>query len=149
MYDRILFPTDGSAGVDRATDHAVDAADRYDATLHAIYVVDSDIVNAYPGDEFVSGAEGAEETLAEMGREALAAVEERAAAADVDVVTELLYGVPDEEILDYVDEVDIDLTVMGSKTRPGDYRRMLGSVTERVSRRSIAPVSIVKTTVSE
>lgn len=149
MYDRILFPTDGSAGVDRATDHAVDAADRYDATLHAIYVVDSDIVNAYPGDEFVSGAEGAEETLAEMGREALAAVEERAAAAGVDVVTELLYGVPDEEILDYVDEADIDLTVMGSKTRPGDYRRMLGSVTERVSRRSIAPVSIVKTTVSE
>ncbi|MES3161059.1 MAG: universal stress protein [Halorubrum sp.] len=147
MYDRILFPTDGSKGVDRATDHAIDAADRYDATLHVIYVVDTDIINAYPGDEFVHGAEGAEETLEETGEEALEAVDEQATAAGVDAVTRMIYGVPDEEILRYIDTEDIDLTVMGSKTRPGDYRRMLGSVTERVSRQSTAPVSIVKTTV--
>ncbi|MBP1921419.1 nucleotide-binding universal stress UspA family protein [Halorubrum alkaliphilum] len=149
MYDRILFPTDGSEGVDRATDHAVDAASRYDATLHVLYVVDSDIVTAYSGDEFVSGAEGAEETLTDAGEAALESVAEQAEAADVDVVTHMVHGVPHEEILRYIDEEDIDLTVMGSKTRPGDYRRMLGSVTERVSRQSAAPVSIVKTTVSE
>jgi nucleotide-binding universal stress UspA family protein len=149
MYDRILLPTDGSEGVDRAIDHAVDAAERYDATLHVLYVVDSDVINAYSGDEFVDGAEGAEETLAERGREALDAVSNHAADAAVDVVTDLVYGVPHEEILRYVDEEDIDLTVMGSKARSGDYRRMLGSVTERVSRRSTAPVSIVKTTVAE
>jgi nucleotide-binding universal stress UspA family protein len=149
MYDRILLPTDGSEGVDRAIDHAVDAAERYDATLHVLYVVDSDVINAYSGDEFVDGAEGAEETLTERGREALDAVSNHAADAAVDVVTDLVYGVPHEEILRYVDEEDIDLTVMGSKARSGDYRRMLGSVTERVSRRSTAPVSIVKTTVAE
>ena len=149
MYDRILLPTDGSVGVDRAIDHAVDAADRYDATLHVLYVVDSDVINAYSGDEFVDGSEGAQETLEERGREALDAVAAHAGDAGVDVVTNLVYGVPHEEILRYVDREDIDLTVMGSKTRSGDYRRMLGSVTERVSRRSTAPVSIVKTTVSE
>jgi nucleotide-binding universal stress UspA family protein len=149
MYDRILLPTDGSKGVDRAIDHAVDAADRYGATLHVLYVVDSGIVNAYSGDEFVDGAEGAEETLEERGRESLDAVAAHAEDAGVDVVTELVYGVPHEEILGYIDRADIDLTVMGSKTRSGDYRRMLGSVTERVSRQSASPVSIVKTTVSE
>ncbi len=149
MYDRILLPTDGTEGVDRATDHAIDAASRYDATLHVLYVVDSDIVNAYSGDEFVSGAEGAEETLRDAGEAALEAVAEQADAADVDVVTHMVHGVPHEEILRYVDEEDVDLTVMGSKSRPGGYRRMLGSVTERVSRQSAAPVSIVKTTVSE
>jgi len=149
MYDRILLPTDGSEGVDRAIDHAVDAADRYDATLHVLYVVDSDVINAYSGDEFVDGAEGAEETLEERGREALDAVAAHAGDAGVDVVTDLVYGVPHEEILRYADREDIDLTVMGSKTRSGDYRRMLGSVTERVSRRSTGPVSIVKTTVAE
>ncbi len=149
MYDRVLFPTDGSEGVDRATDHAIDAADRYDATLHVLYVVDSEVINAYSGDEFVSGAEGAEETLEQTGREAIEAVAERASAAGVDVETALVYGVPHEAILEYVDGEDIDLTVMGSKTRPGQYRRMLGSVTERVSRQSVAPVSIVKTTVSD
>jgi nucleotide-binding universal stress UspA family protein len=149
MYDRILLPTDGSAGVDRAIDHAVDAADRYGATLHVLYVVDSDVVNAYSGDEFVDGSEGAEETLEERGREALDAVASHAADAGVDAVTELVYGVPHEAILEYIEDADIDLTVMGSKTRSGNYRRMLGSVTERVSRQSAAPVSIVKTTVSE
>jgi nucleotide-binding universal stress UspA family protein len=147
MYDHVLLPTDGSVGVDRATDHAIDAADRYDATLHVLYVVDSDVVNAYSGDEFVDGAEGAEETLEETGREALDAVAERARDAGAETVTALRYGVPHEEILRYADEEDVDLTVMGSKTRSGDYRRMLGSVTERVSRQSPGPVSIVKTTV--
>ena len=147
MYDNVLLPTDGSVGVDRAIDHAIDAADRYDATLHVLYVVDSDVVNAYSGDEFVDGAEGAEETLEETGREALDAVAERARDAGVETATALRYGVPHEEILRYADEADVDLTVMGSKTRSGDYRRMLGSVTERVSRQSPAPVSIVKTTV--
>lgn len=149
MYDRILLPTDGSEGVDRAIDHAIDAADRYGATLHVLYVVDSDVVNAYSGDEFVDGAEGIEETLAERGRDALEAVSAHAADAGVDTVTDLVYGTPHEEILRYIDGEDIDLTVMGSKTRSGDYRRMLGSVTERVSRRSTGPVSIVKTTVPE
>ncbi|WP_435075315.1 universal stress protein [Halorubrum sp. HHNYT27] len=148
MYDRILLPTDGTEGVDRAIDHAVDAADRYDATLHVLYVVDSDIVNAYSGDEFVDGSEGAAETLEDRGRDALDAVAAHAADAGVDTVTTLVYGVPHEEILRYIDEEDIDLTVMGSKRRSGNYRRMLGSVTERVSRRSVSPVSIVKTTVS-
>ena len=147
MYDHVLLPTDGSPGVDRAIDHAIDAADRYDATLHVLYVVDSDVVNAYSGDEFVDGAEGAEETLEETGREALDAVATRAREAGVETETTLRYGVPHEEILRYVEEADVDLTVMGSKTRSGDYRRMLGSVTERVSRQSTAPVSIVKTNV--
>lgn len=149
MYDRILLPTDGSEGVDRAVDHAIDAADRYDATLHVLFVVDSDIVNAYPGDEYVHEAEGAEATLEDLGEEAVESVAERAAEADVETVTAVIHGTPHEEILRYVNEQDIDLTVIGSKNRPGDYRRMLGSVTERVSRMSTAPVSIVKTTVSE
>jgi len=148
MYDRILLPTDGSEGVDRAIDHAVDAAGRYGATLHVLYVVDSDVVNAYPGDEFVDGAEGASETLEERGREALDAVAAHADEAGVETVTKLVYGVPHERILAYIDGEEIDLTVMGSKTRSGSYRAMLGSVTERVSRQSTAPVSIVKTTVS-
>ncbi|SNR30611.1 universal stress protein [Halorubrum vacuolatum] len=147
MYDRILIPTDGSEGVDRAVDHAIDAADRYDATLHVLYVVDSDIVNAYSGDEYVDEAEGAESTLEENGRRAVETVAEQAAAAGVEATTAIVYGVPHEEVLRYIDKEDIDLTVMGSKNRPGDYRRMLGSVTERVSRLSAAPVSIVKTTV--
>jgi nucleotide-binding universal stress UspA family protein len=38
---------------------------------------------------------------------------------------------------------------MGTKERPGEYRQMLGSVTERVLRTTSAPVTVVKTPVSE
>ncbi|WP_096389964.1 universal stress protein [Halopenitus persicus] len=148
MYDRILLPTDGSEGVDRAITHAIDAANRYDAELHVLFVVDSGVVNAYPGDEFVHEFEGVEQTLEDVGETAVDRVREVAADAGLaDVVTSVIHGEPHEEILRYIDEKDVDLTVMGTKNRPGEYRRLLGSVTERVARRSSTPVSIVKTTV--
>lgn len=148
MYDRILLPTDGSEGVDRAVEHAIDAAERYDAELHVLFVVDADAVNAYSGDEFVHEFEGIEQTLEDIGLEAVSDVAERAESAGVDAVeTAVVHGVPDDEILRYVDDAEIDLVVMGSKQRSGDYRNLLGSVTERVSRMASVPVSIVKTTV--
>lgn len=149
MYDSILLPTDGSEGVERATEHAIETAERYDATLHVLYVVDSDVVNAYSGDEFVHEFEGVEQTLEDTGLEAVGDIADRASSAGVDeVVTEVIHGDPHEEILRYIDDEDIDLTVMGSKERSGDYRRMLGSVTERVARGSSKPVTIVKTSVA-
>ncbi|MFB6188599.1 MAG: universal stress protein, partial [Halapricum sp.] len=36
MYDRILYPTDGSDGASRAQEHAIDLAERYDATLDVL-----------------------------------------------------------------------------------------------------------------
>lgn len=42
MYDRILLPTDMSVGTDQAIEHALDAADLYDAELHILYVVDAE-----------------------------------------------------------------------------------------------------------
>jgi nucleotide-binding universal stress UspA family protein len=39
MYERILVPTDGSSGVERAVEHAVDLARTYGAELHVLNVV--------------------------------------------------------------------------------------------------------------
>lgn len=64
-------------------------------------------------------------------------------------MTEVRHGVPHEEILEYVDEADIGLTVVGSKNRSGEYRRMLGSVAERVVHMSERLVTIVKTPIEE
>jgi nucleotide-binding universal stress UspA family protein len=46
-----------------------------------------------------------------------------------------------------MDGTDIDLTVIGSKHRPGEYRRLLGSVADRVANMTERPVMIVKTPV--
>ncbi|AEH39367.1 universal stress protein [Halopiger xanaduensis] len=149
MYDRILLPTDMSPGVDRAIEHAIDAAQRYNAELHVLYVVDADAYSSYPGDEYVHEFEGLEHALEEAGRDAIEDIVERAAAADVPTATEIHHGVPHEEILAYIDDADIGLTVVGSKNRPGEYRRLLGSVAERVARMAEEPVTVVKTPVDE
>ncbi|MFP8889045.1 universal stress protein [Natrialbaceae archaeon A-CW2] len=145
MYDRILLPTDMSPGVDHATEHAIDAATRYDASLHVLYVVDADAYSSYPGDEYVHEFEGLERALEQAGTEEVEAVAEQAGDAGVSTVTEIRHGVPHEAILEYADEADIGLLVLGSKNRSGEYRRLLGSVAERVVRMSERPVTVVKT----
>ncbi|ELY67183.1 universal stress protein [Natronococcus jeotgali] len=149
MYDHLLLPTDMSAGIDQAIDHTLDAADRYDAELHILYVVDAEAYSSYPGDEYVHEFEGLESALEQAGNQAVEDIAQQAAAADIPTVTEIRHGVPHEEILEYADEADIGLTVVGSKNRSGEYRRMLGSVAERVAHMSERPITIVKTPVEE
>jgi len=149
MYRNILLPTDDSPGVSDAIEHSIDIAKQYDGTLHVLYVVDEQTYSSYSGDEYVHEFEGLEHALEEAGEDALEAIAEQARAEGVDVKTVMRHGVPHEQILAYADEADVDLTVVGSKHRPGEYRRLLGSVAERVARMSERPVSIVKTDVSE
>lgn len=147
MYDRILLPTDMSPGVNRAIDHAIDAAQRYDAQLHVLYIVDAEAYSSYPGDEYVHEFEGLEKALEQAGEDAVEEITERAESAGVETESVIRHGVPHAEILEYMDEADTDLTVMGSKNRAGEYRRLLGSVAGRVANMAERPVTIVKTPV--
>lgn len=147
MYERILLPTDMSAGIEQAKDHAIDAASRYNAELHVLYVVDSDAYSSYPGDEYVHEFEGLEAALETAGQQAVDEIIDNAERANVEATGVIRHGIPHEEILRYMEEADIDLTVIGSKNRPGEYRRLLGSVAQRVANMAERPVTIVKTPV--
>ncbi|WP_128475745.1 universal stress protein [Halorussus pelagicus] len=149
MYDKILLPTDMSAGVDSAIEHAVDAAERYDAELHILYVVDAEAYSSYPSDEYVHEFEGLESALEKAGRDAIEDIAESATEGGVETRTVVRHGVPHEEILAYMDEAAVGLAILGSKNRSGEYRRLLGSVAERVARMAERPVTIVKTPVDE
>lgn len=61
------------------------------------------------------------------------------------MTTEIRHGVPYEEILGYITDADIRLTVVGSKQRSGEYRRLFGSVAQRVIEMAERPVTVVKT----
>jgi len=101
MYDRILVPTDGSEHALAAAGRALDLAECYDATVCGLYVVDTDT-----GWLTVSKSEvrdGLREIGEDAGGRALAAIEELADEFDVELVTELREGTPDEVILECVD----------------------------------------------
>ena len=147
MYENILLATDGTVASENATRHAIGLADLHGAMLHALYIVDSDVYSAYSGDEYVDEREGPEHGLEEVGEEALAAVRQRAAERDVEVIETLRHGRPHEEIVDYADEEGVDLIVLGTRRHPEAYRNLLGSVTDRVVRMADEPVTVVKTEV--
>lgn len=138
MYDRILVPTDGSSGADRAVEHAIDLARTYGAQLHVLYVVNVASLSAEVNSHQVI------ENFEEQGREITYEVAERATDAGVeDVTSEVVHGVPHEAILDYA-EGDMDLVVMGTHGHTGLERYLLGSVTEKVVRTSDVPVLTVR-----
>lgn len=141
MYDRILVPTDGSEPSLRAARHAAELAARFDATLHALYVVDAD-----PSPLAVSRAD-VRETLREVGEQAAESafenVERLAADAGVELETAVVEGAPAEQIVDYAGDTGVDLVVMGTHGRSGLGKRLVGSVTERVVRNAPVPVLTV------
>ncbi len=141
MYDRILVPTDGSAGTRRAIDHAIQLAETHDATLHGIYVVNT---ASYASFSMETAWEGIGDMLRDEGETAVAELRSHAAAADIDIETEILEGSPSREIVRYAEESGCDLIVMGTHGRGGIDRLLLGSVAERVVRASEVPVLTVR-----
>jgi len=136
MYDRILLPTDGSEGSRRAIEHAVAVADEVDATVHALFVVDTTEYRALDGTTL--------ESIETSGREGLATVQRAAERANVEVETTVRRGEIDSEILAAVTDIGADAIVMGTHGRTGLDRVLLGSVTERVVREATVPVITVR-----
>ncbi|MFC6785557.1 universal stress protein [Halobaculum halobium] len=141
MYDRILVPTDGSDGVERAVRHAVDLAVQHGATVHALYVVNS---ASYAGMPMESSWEGIDEMLRGDAESAVSLVEALGDDYDVPVETSVIDGSPSPEIVRYAEDNDCDLIVMGTHGRGGIDRLLLGSVAEKVVRSSTVPVLTVR-----
>lgn len=140
-YDRVLIPTDGSTTATAAIDHGVAIAERFDATVHALSVVNESALQENLAVEFAAEVRTARTERAER---AVAAVAERCEAHGLDVVTDVGRGTPHRVIREYVDDHGIDVVTMGTEGRTGLERYLLGSVTERVVRTSDAPVLTVR-----
>ncbi len=139
MYDAILVPTDGSDAAEAAIEQAVGQAVAFEATLHALFVVE--LAAASP---MQITLDTVIHRLEAEGERVTGRIAEAAEAAGIEAVTSVRHGVADEAILDYVEEQDVDLVVMGTHGRRGVDRYLLGSVTERVVRRSPVPVLTVR-----
>jgi nucleotide-binding universal stress UspA family protein len=138
MYDTILVPTDGSAGADAALAEAVDLATAFDGTVHSLYVADTSA--AQPETGYVDIVESFERIGEETTEEAV----DEARQAGVEAVGAVRTGLPHRTILDYAEEIEADLIVMGTHGRTGLERYLLGSVTEKVVRTADVPVLTIR-----
>lgn len=137
-YDSIVVPTDGSDSAANAAEHAVALAERYDADVHAVYVVKSAIHDYEDAPRSIVGL------LKEAGENATDQVVSLAEEAGVSATKAVIKGTPYEEILRHAENFDADLVSMGKLGLDADERDFIGSTTERVLRKSDLPVLSVE-----
>lgn len=139
MFDTILVATDGSGPANRAVTYALDQAEQYDAELHAIYVVDTTRYS----EPALSSMELETNEIEDWGKQQLDEVVERAESLDVTVVTQSCHGKPSTEIINYSDDIDADLIVIGYQGHSHTATDHIGSVADRVVQNSGRPVMVV------
>lgn len=138
---RILCPVDFSDCSRQALDYAVGIARWYDARITALHVIPP-ITSMLP----VSG-EGLYPPLVfrpEELQQFRSELESFARASGVEALdTEVVQGSVPGEITRFAKEIPADLLVMGTHGRSGFERLMLGSVTEKLLRKSPCPLLTV------
>lgn len=137
MFDTVVIATDGSDSVTRAIEVALDLAERFDAAVHALYVVDEGDVEGSP-ESVRDDLRAALEDRAEV------AFSEVTSRSPVAVTTAVREGRPAQEISSYATENDADVVAMGTRGRHGEDRFLVGSVAERVVRTCSVPVLTVR-----
>jgi nucleotide-binding universal stress UspA family protein len=141
FYRNIVVATDGSENSQRAISYGVEIAKLSGATVHALYVVDTTSFSSIPMD---AGWEVMYETLRKEGEKAISEVKKRGEVSGVEVREVLLEGHPSNEIIDFAENNNADLIVVGTLGKTGLDRFLLGSVAEKVVRGSKVPVLVVR-----
>jgi nucleotide-binding universal stress UspA family protein len=138
MFKKILCPVDFSEFTDETVAYAVGISSRFESELHLIHVIPN--LNYFtPYESFLTP-----ENLVAMERNI-----EEGVGKDFDKITKKLdfpfkrvikTGVTFVEIIDYIKDQGIDLVVMGTHGRSGIEHILIGSVAEKVVRKSPCPV---------
>ncbi|AHG01134.1 hypothetical protein HALLA_17635 [Halostagnicola larsenii XH-48] len=136
MYDRILVAIDDSEHAAFALEHAVDLATSVDAVVFALTVVEPSSPMSF-GVEEVDELNEAATRLVEETREASDDID------DLEVRVDVLRGEPSDAILEYAAEIDADLLVVGQGGASGIAEALLGGTSERLSRQTTTPMTIV------
>lgn len=142
MYNTILLPVAPDSEETRGTERAADLAEHYDASVHVLAAVDA-VAGMMSGPHAESLARRMESNAMDRVEEVADELRSRGVA---DVVERTEEGHPSEMIIETINEADADIVIMPTHTRKGLQRMLLGSVTEKVLRRSPVPVLTVPMT---
>lgn len=143
IFKRIMVATDGSEFAKGAVATAIELARLNKTKLYAVHVISLGFLyESLPTDEELEQAY--QERIMTEGKEATAFVENAGRAANVEIESVILRGIPAEEIIGFAERNDIDLIVMGTHGRTGIKRFLLGSVAEKVVRHATKSVLVVR-----
>lgn len=133
----ILVPVDGSAHANKAIEFAVDMAIQSNATIHLLHVVEVSKVPKGINDYIRS--EGIKDTpevvfFENVGNQIMVPAQDKAKIRGSEhIETVLIQGDPASEIINYAEENDFDMIVMGRRGLENEKGPGLGSVASKVS----------------
>ena len=133
---RILVPVDFSDHSQFLIDHACGLAEQTKSELHVLHVQPMHKATESNGVD----ARGALEQLGSLVRPA--------DELELQTTKRVLQGLPHRAIVDYAQDQNVELIVMGTHGRRGLSHFALGSVAERVLRSAPCPVQVVRTSQS-
>lgn len=138
MIKNILVPVDGSDSSDRAVAQAISVANICKAKLNFLYVANINqlAINAALTNAILSAVRKAGLTILERAENML--------PGDIDYDKFLETGSPAVTILNFQENLQIDLIVMGSRGLSVVEGVLLGSVSQYIVERAKCPVLVVK-----
>ncbi len=141
MVEHVLVPVDESERSREALAYAMEQFPNAEFTaLHVLEGGQGDL-GTFSG---MTGDVPDEDRLSEAADSILEDARRLATEHGVTLHTDRGRGRPDRLIVRYADEDDVDLVAIGSHGRDGVARVLLGSVAEKVVRRSSVPVLVVR-----
>lgn len=144
MFEKILYPTDFSDVAMKALDYIKQLREGGSRKVIVLHVIDSrgdQAARMYLTDREY---EEAGKRIAAQKKELLDKIQEELKEAGLEVDCRIKKGVPLIEILKTEEDEDISVIVMGSHGMSNIEEMLLGSVSEKVIRKSKKPVLVIK-----
>lgn len=141
---RILCPVDFSESSDHAIHYAVAFATAYQAELHLLHVIHPPAYGVGADGINIDITVQMTEYIEKTSRERLHELAEKVRTGYPNTQEQVVAGVPFLEIIRTARALQADLIVIGTHGRTGLAHALIGSVAEKVVRKSPCPVLTVK-----
>jgi nucleotide-binding universal stress UspA family protein len=139
-FQKILVAIDGSEPSMDAAEYAISISKEYNADLYALYVIraDVDLFGVHPNSEYTR-------TMENEGEKYLDKVKSKAAEKNIQIKSHIIASINiTGGIVDFAEENNIDLIVIGTRGSSGFKKLLLGSVAANTITYAHCPVMVVK-----
>ncbi|MFO0793308.1 MAG: universal stress protein [Candidatus Brocadiaceae bacterium] len=138
----VLCPVDYSVYSEKALHYAIEFAEKYRAKLYLMHVLDIRVYDINDPDLYNVNIVD-KETIEKLQARLLKCVSEET-KGKIPVEAIVIQGVPFTEIITAARDYKIDMIVIGTHGRTGLSHAIMGSVAEKVVRKSPCPVLTVR-----
>jgi len=146
MFKKILYPTDFSDVSKKALDYVKQLKEAGTKEVILLHIIDKREVESIAryGEVSMSLEKGLEEKMEESVKQEIGAIEAELRESGFDVKVRIEKGIPFREILRVEEEEEASVVVIGSHGKSCVEEMFLGSVSEKVVRKSKRPVLVIR-----